>query len=206
MQELEKNVESSSFSKLKDLLLAFELSYEDRCKVLNSATPCLAFFENLSKKEPELSLRDLRHDIEIKAMHPNKMIFKKIEEDIANSFVSFTLDSTLGELSAVPKNWFYILETIAGNLTPEKETLLISWESIASFHEYRIAEINNFKIIARYRVESPFQKFLSFLCANQPSLTVSEFVKKLRKIKREGAAEMVEEWLENATVSIVLSL
>ena len=206
MQDLESKLESSSFNNLRDLLLVFELSSEDRCKVLNSATPCLAFFENLSKKKPKLSLHELREDIEIKTRHPNKMIFKKIDEDIEKGLAKFTLDSTLGELSAFPKDWCYILDTIAGNLTPEKETLLISWENIASLHKYTADDIANFKRMARNQDESPFQKFLFLLCTNQPSLTVSEFVNKLEKIKRKDAATMVKRWLKSNMVSIVLSL
>ena len=205
-QELEKNVESASLNNLKDLLLAFELSYEDRCKILKSAAPCVAFFENLSKKEPKLSLLQLKNEIEQIAENPNKLIFKKIDEDLQKGKESFTLNSTLEELSADPKNWFYILQNIAGNLIPERGTLLVSWENIASLHKYTRNEITNFTRMAGNEDESPFQKFLSFLCASQPSLTVSEFVKNLRKIKRKDAAEMVENWLENATVSIVLSL
>ena len=206
MQELEKNVESSSFTNLKDLLLAFELSYEDRCKVLKSAAPCVAFFENLSKTEPKLSLLQLRKEIEEKARYPNKLIFKKIDEDLQKGKESFTLDSTLEELSAVPKDWFYILQNIAGNLIPEKETLLVSWENIAALHKYTADDIANFKRMARNQDESPFHNFLFFMCSSQPSLTVSEFVNKLRKIKREDAAGMVERWRKNYMVCIVLSL
>ena len=65
VQELENNLVRTSLNSINDLQLAFEFSYEDRCKVLRCATPCQAFFENLSKNKPKLSLQDIKDEVEI---------------------------------------------------------------------------------------------------------------------------------------------
>ena len=185
VQELESKLEGASITNIKDLLFTFELSYEDRCKILKCTAPSMAFFENLSKTKPQLSLRGLKETIEqipAETIQPNMTIFRKIDEDIAKISVSFTLDSTLEELSAAPNDWLYILETIAGNLISESGTFLTSWENIASVHGYSTSEINNFRRANTDLEERPLQKFLFLLCARNPTFSVSLFVDKLRQI------------------------
>ena len=201
VEKLENKLEGASISNIKELLFVFEFSYEERCKILSSSTACLAFFEHLSKCRPNLTLRDLRNDVENEYVcsHPisNMSIFMKIDEDIWNGFVSFKLDSTLGELSAVPNDWQYILERVAGELIPEKGTMRPSWENVASAHGYSTDDIHYFKRHSTEHDKRPLQKLLSLLCAREHAPTVSLFVEKLREIKRADVASMVEGWQLN---------
>jgi len=197
MLELESKLEDTSTNNIKDLLLILELSYEDRCKILESATSSLAFFENLSKSKPHLSLRELKASIEkvTSKAQPNMTIFMKIEKDIANGLVCFTLDTTLEGLSNSPKDWLYVLETIAGNLNPKEGTLLKSWRDIAGDHGYKSSEILGFQ--RRNKEESPIRKLFSLLSARTPSFTVCSLVEKLKQMRREDVAIMVEQWQDD---------
>ena len=188
---LESRLENSS---IKELLLELELSYEDHCKILTCATPSQAFFENLSKSRPSLSLRELRACVEdtIPTAQPNMAIFTEIEEDIAKRHVSFTLDTTLGKLFKNAKDWIYVSERIAGNLVQEESTRLISWENVASSYGYRSCEIAAFQ--KKNREDGQLKKLFSLLCEKSPILSVSLFVKKLKQIKREDIAKEVEIW------------
>ena len=208
VEKLENKLEGASVSNIKDLLSAFEFSFEEQCKILNPSTANLAFFEHLSKCRPNLTLRDLRNDVENEKIssHSNMSLFSKIDEDILKGSVSIKLDSTLGKLSEVPNDWQYILERVAGNLIPAKGMMLPSWENVASAHGYSTDDINDFKRQNKDHDESPLQKVLSLLCAREHAPTVSLFVDKLRRIKREDVASMVEEWQSNRIVSIVISL
>ena len=210
---LENELADDGLNTINTLLLAFELSCEDRCRVLRCATPCSAFLENLSTSQPQLSLQQLRDDIEMKSKElqnvpkkPNIAMFKKICEDIKNDFVSFTLTSTLGELSNDPKAWLYISNTFVANLVPQAGSLLISWDNIASKCGYTALDIANFRKVNTDTYKSPLQKILSLLCAREPSLPVLFFVKKLRQIKREDMAILVETWQGNSIVSIMIPL
>jgi len=193
---LESKLEGTSINNIKDLLHAFELPYADRCKILKCATQCLAFFENLSKNKPHLSLSNLKDTIENNSsnLKPNTEIFMKIERDIANGIVPFTLDTTLGELSNEPKNWLYILEEVACKLVPDDGTQLTRWENIASAYSYSSTEIASFQ--QNNNEETPTRKLLLLLCTKYPSLPVRLFVEKLRQIGREDVAIMVERWSE----------
>ena len=55
-------------------------------------------------------------------------------QDNEESHNTITMESTLGELSAVPKDWQYILESIAGNLIPKKGIIHPSWEDLVFIH------------------------------------------------------------------------
>lgn len=193
---LESKLEGTSINNIKDLLHAFELPYADRCKILKCATQCLAFFENLSKNKPHLSLSNLKDTIENNSsnLKPNTEIFMKIERDIANGIVPFKLDTTLGELSNEPKNWLYILEEVACKLVPDDGTQLTRWENIASAYSYSSTEIASFQ--QNNNEETPTRKLLLLLCTKYPSLPVRLFVEKLRQIGREDVAIMVERWSE----------
>ena len=209
VQNLENNLVRTSLNSINDLQLAFEFSYEDRCKVLRCATPCQAFFENLSKSKPRLSLQYIKDEVEMSrhedtntSIKPNMSIFMNIEKDIRNGSVSFTLASTLGELSDNAKDWLYISENVVANLVPLRGTLLISWENIASKCGYTAGNITTFKQRNTNPDESPLQKILHLLLAREPLLHVSVFVDKLRQIKREDIANMVEEWQCSFIVSL----
>jgi len=122
-------------------------------------------------------------------------IFMKIEKDIANGLVCFTLDTTLEGLSNSPKDWLYVLETIAGNLNPKEGTLLKSWRDIAGDHGYKSSEILGFQ--RRNKEESPIRKLFSLLSARTPSFTVCSLVEKLKQMRREDVAIMVEQWQDD---------
>ena len=203
VQRLESKLEGTSINNFKDLLRAFDLPLEDRSKILKCATQSIAFFENLSKSKPHLKLRQLRTFIQDTSLDskPNMAIFVKVEEDIANVTVEFTLDATLGEISNNPKDWLYILEEVACKLVPEEGTRLISWENIAGLCGYKTSEISAFQ--RKNTEETPLRKLLSLLCAKDPPPTVSLFVDKLRRIGRNDVAKIVEEWLDGLVVSIV---
>jgi len=197
VKKLENQLECAPPGTMKDLLFALGFSYEESCKILNPSTANLAFFEHLSKCRPDLTLQNLRDGVE-RAMRSRKMsIFSKLDEDILKGSVSITLESTLGELSAVPKDWQYILERVAGNLIPKKGTMLPSWEDLAFMYGYTKSDIDYFELHNKDHAKSPLQKALSLLCARENPPTVSLFVDKLRQIKREDAALMVEGWLLN---------
>ena len=198
VQCLEKAFEGTSIGNVKDFIFTFDLSYEDRCKILTCARASMAFMKNLSKTKPQMSLSNLRGIIEEKCgrMQPNMAIFKKVDDDIASGAVSFTLDSTLGDLSDVPQSWLYILETIGGNLVPETGTLLKSWKNIASACGYETSEIADFETsnAGSKGSESPMQKFLSIICTREPSFLISAFVEKLRTFGRNDIVQLVEQW------------
>ena len=132
----------------------------------------------------------------------NMSIFMKIEKDIRNGSVPFTLNSTLGELSDNAKDWLYISENVVAHLVLLRGSLLISWENIASKCGYTAGDIATVKQRNTNPDESPLQKMLHLLLAREPLLHVSVFVDKLMQIGREDIAIMVEKWQCSFIVSL----
>ena len=200
---LKSKLDDASNNNIKALLRAFELPHNDRCRILNCATQSLAFFDNLSKSKPRLKLLELKTIIEESCSNLQCSVatFMKVEEDIANGTVHFTQNTTLGELSNSPKDWCYILEEIVCTLFPEEDFLFDSWENIACACGYTWSEIAAFQ--QKDSEETAIGKLLSLLCAQDPPLSVSLFLDKLKQIRRGDAAKIVEGWLDDFEVSIV---
>ena len=204
LRDLDIKLKYSSFGSIKDLSLRFPLCYKKRCLVLNSAVPCCRFFRDLFKERKELSLADLKNDIEKRRKLPNKMVFKKIEEDIRNGLVSISLDSKFCDLKNDRNIMIYIKNSIAYNLIPDEGTLLPTWKDVASLHGYTIDELNGFCKQNQIR-ETAIQRLLSFTSAEEQSRPISEFIRKLELIKRNDMVIVVKKWLDTKTVCLLIS-
>ena len=204
MRELHIKLNYSSFGSIKDLSLRFPLCYKKRCSVLNSVDPCRSFFKDLFKERKELSLTDLQNDIEKGGKVPNRMVFKKIKEDISNGLVSMSLDSTFGDLNKDSKIKAYIENSIVYNLIPDEGTLLPTWKNVGSCHGYTIDELNGFYKQVRIG-ETAIQRLLSLISAEGQSLPISEFVRMLELINRNDLVIVVKKWLDTKMVCFFIS-
>ena len=194
MKDLNNKLSCWSFGGIKDLSLRCDLSYKDRCHVMNSKVPCRSFVEDLFRTKTNLSLCDLKNDIERLCKIPNKKIFKRIEEDIKNNLVTFSLDSKLYELAENPKIMLYIEDKIVDNLIPEEGTQLPTWKDVGSCHGYETSDLNSFCDNFQ-STDSRTQRLLSLLCARKELLPISILIEKLKHMHRNDIVIVVEEWL-----------
>ena len=200
MDCLREKLDHSTFGNIKDLSLTFCLSYRERCLVMTCALPCRHFVTELFKTRKDLTLLDLKNDIEEKRKPPNKMIFKKIEGDIKSRSVSFSLRSKLCELVVDNTVMEYMMANFADNLIPETGTLLPAWENVGHCHGYTI---KNFTAIRNkfQSTNSRIDRLLSLICENDPSFPISKFIAKLKNIKRNDIAVEIEKWRDMKMVS-----
>ena len=194
VKDLDNKLSCCSFGGIKDLSLRCDLSYKDRCHVLTSKFPCRSFIEDLFCEKSELSLCDVKNDIEILCDIPNKKIFKRIEEDIKNKLVTFSLDSKLYELAENPEIMLYIEDKIADNLIPEEGTLLPTWKDIGSRHGYGTNQFNTFCENCQ-STDRKTERLLSLLCARKELLSISILIEKLKHMNRNDVVIVLEEWL-----------
>ena len=204
VEKLDAYLDNSLPGNIRDLTLRYPLSYKERCIVLNSPLPSRACFKNLLKNKTDLLIGDLQNDLE-KFTFPNKIIFKKINEDIKNYSVSFSLESKLGDFTVDSQEMIYIWENIADNLVPEKCTLLPNWKNVASNHGYIQEEIDSFCNVIQ-SPERKTKKLLSMVCAKEPLLPISDFIEKLVLIGRDDIVRKVHMWCDKKVVSISTSL
>ena len=204
MEELGSDLDRSLPGNIRDLTLRFPLSYKERCIVLNSPLPSRACFKNLLKSQTKLLIGDLQNDLE-KFKFPNKIIFKKINEDIQKESVSFSLKSKLGDITEDSQEVLYILDNIADNLVPEDHTLLPNWKNVASNHGYSSGNISSFCNVMKSSVNKT-ENLLSLICAKEPSLAISDFIEKLMLIGRDDIVRKVHMWCDSKVVSICISL
>lgn len=196
MTKLDRKLNFPKYGNVKDLSLRFRLCYKKRCLVFNSAIPCCRFFSDLFKEREELSLTDLRNDIESvkKGLNlPNKLVFKKIEEDIRNRMVSFSLKTKLCDLNNDRNSMIYLNKGIVYNLVPMEGTLLPTWKNVGSNHGYTEDELDSFCKLVQGE-KTPTQRLLSLISAEEQSLPISAFIKKLKQIQRHDVVLIVEEW------------
>ena len=203
---MDKYLSCSAFGNIKDLSLRFDLSYKERCLVMNSAHPSRRFVSDLFQTRKDLSLLDLKNDLEKASKPPNKKIFKKIIKDIQDGSVSFSLSSNLGELALNSEAMSYIMENIADNLVPEEGTLLPTWEDIGGWHGYKVTQLSTFSQIIPSIRDKKISRLLSLISSNEQSLPISKFVEKVRHIKRNDVAMAIKELCQMKMVSKLMPI
>ena len=188
-------MDSSSPGGIKELCTQFQFPKELIRNITTSVLPCKAFFTNLFIRQPDKALDELREIIEKKLDLPNKSIFVKIDEDIQQNLLSFSLNAKLGVLVDDADKWLYILTNIAYELLPEDPTLLPSWKNVASLCKYEWNDIKCFESDNKVK-EGPTQTFMAILLAWKPSFPISTFIENLEKIKRRDVVRIVTAHLE----------
>ena len=188
---------------IRKLWSKYQLSDDQLNYIMNDVPPCHAFLESLSISQPELTLTLLRDTIECNCEHPNKAIFKKIENDIKARLISYSLDTELGSLIVNPEHWLHFLTSLADNLlhrTPAQ--LQPSWQNVASTHGYKRKQIKALEDENKVK-ESRAERFLSVLYAEMPSLPLSDFTEKLEEISRVDASNLVKGWKVHEVIIIL---
>ena len=199
VNDVDEILNCSAFGNIKVLSLRFDLSYKERCLVMNSAVPSRRFVKDLFRTRKDLTLLDLKKDLEVYCEPPNRVIFKKIVKDIKSRSVSFSLSSTLGELASDSETMLYIMDNIADNLVPEEGTLLPTWKNIGCCHGYKVKQLCTFT--ENKKKGEKTKRLLSLISRNEQPLHVSTFIKKVRSMKRNDVAIVIEKWCKMKSVS-----
>ena len=179
---LEQNAELS----LKDLSLTFGISEPAQ---LASVEPSRRFFTHLAHNRGDIMLIDLKRIVEQKLRLTRKSIFPYIERAITERRVTFTIESTLGELKESGTSWLYLLENVADKLL-ENTCQLPSWKDVASYFEYDHIVRESF--CANLPVERLTVKLIRYLTFREEVPTIGTFKLHLQRVNRNDIIRLLD--------------
>ena len=186
MESLADALEDSSLKSVRSLLNEFNISAEEQLEILRYK-PCDKFFVKLALTKPELTLKKIKEDVE-KLEGANPMIFRDMREEKG---APFTLSETLKSVTTDTTKWVYFWEKVGLKLVQPPGSELVSWQQIATHYCFHEEEIKAFEDDDK-NANRPTIKLLKKLCEKDSKTPLASLLEKLRKIKREDVAKMIE--------------